>query len=505
MRIVRRKIGDFYVVEQIGSGGMSNVFLGLNPRTREKRAIKVVARRATSSPGIYARFQREVEIIRRLAHPNIIKILDSGVLADCYYYQMEYMPDGSLARRLKRGRVPVPEALSLFAAISGGVAYAHEKGVVHRDLKPGNVLIDSRGQPIVSDFGIAKILEESRTMLTKSHEIMGTLAYLAPEQRCGSKRVDRRADVYALGALIYEMVMGFPPLGNFPRPSETLPDFPEPLQRIIDQCLRTDPEQRYAHAGVLLASIARILGGDVGRIGESLESPLKKIGAGDRWDPITVRTDRIEAWLHVLRGGTTRERLAAIHDMIETMDGREAKAILKLYPSENDRVRWGLTKVMGEMKIRAATVLLVRELKNSYVRESAIEALGKIGAEEAFSAIRQFVEDHPESAKIALLPLAQSGGQRALKHLRPYMTHDMSVFRQACAQAIAAIVVPESVQILKGCLAVERDEHVRGAVIQGIHSIETALCGDAGCATETEVLTQGPSRPGQPSSSERLL
>ena len=107
MSMLRKKIGDFYLVEQIGAGGMSEVFLGLNPRTREKRAFKILGKSATLWPGAYARFLREVDIIRSLSHPGIIQIIDNGVLDDCYFYSMEYMPGGNLTRLLQRGKPPI--------------------------------------------------------------------------------------------------------------------------------------------------------------------------------------------------------------------------------------------------------------------------------------------------------------------------------------------------------------------------------------------------------------
>lgn len=487
MEMLRRRIGDFYVVEQIGAGGMSNVYLALNPRTREKRAIKVLAKRATASPVSYARFLREIDIIRGLSHRNIVKILDSGGLEDCYYYSMEYMRAGSLARRLTRGKMTLGEALEIFASICSGMAYAHHKGIIHRDLKPANILIGASGTPMVSDFGIAKALNGRRTTLTKSNEIMGSIAYLSPEQRLNTKHVDHRSDVYALGAILYEMVMGFPPLGKFPLPCETQPEFPRAVQAILEKCLAIHPDDRYENAGCLLKDVE-------GYVGQGSATPPQTAAARPCSDNSGAversahKMDRIEHWLHTLRSGTTRERLAVVREMVETMNAHETKAILKLYPTEADRVRWGLIRVLGELKIVGATQLLLRELKNPYQRECAIEALGRIGAGEAFNPIRRFVIENPNSAMTALVPLARTGKQRAIKYLRQYASHEMAVLREEATRALASIRTPESLQVLNERLAEEKDERVRAALLESIRSIETGLLG-ARSTRDTEILS----------------
>jgi tRNA A-37 threonylcarbamoyl transferase component Bud32 len=473
MEFLRKKIGVYYLTELIGQGGMSQVYLAVNPRTREKRAVKVLAKRATASPTSYARFVREVEIIRALSHPNIVKILDSGVLEDCYFYMMELM-SGSLARRLARGRLPLNESVDLFAIICGAVAHAHDHAVIHRDLKPSNILLTAAGAPMVSDFGIAKAVDTPQTALTRSNEVLGTVAYLAPEQRFSTKGVDRRADVYALGAILYETLMGFPPLGKFPWPSETQPGFPSGLQTILERCLAINPDHRYMHAGQLCTDVKLHCGGK-----ESLDPPAKSIERSNVKEKVRADIapplDRIEQWFQVLRLGTTRERLAIVREMVEQMEPREAKGILKMYAGEEDRVRWGLIKVFGELKVSAATPIIISELKNSYHRECAIEALGKIGAEEAFNPLRDFLAGNPESAMITLLPLARTGRQRSIRYIRPFLAHEMATLRQAAVRAIAAIENPECLNILKERLVREQDDRVRSSLNQSICSMESSI------------------------------
>lgn len=476
MSMMRKKIGLFYMVEQIGSGGMSEVYLGLNPRTREKRAFKILGKRASMWSSAYGRFIREVDIIRDLSHPGIIKVMDNGVLDDCYYYSMEFMPGGNLIRRMERGKLPLESAVSLFAPICDAMAYAHERGVIHRDLKPANILLNAAGEPVISDFGIAKMLDLERAPLTGSGEILGTIAYLAPEQRFSSKTVNRRADVFALGAMLYEMIMGFPPLGKFPWPSEVRPGFPEFLQAILEKCLAIDPENRFEHAGMLLAQLERwpdhagAKGFDAGEP----PSPRHFVPAEDTIVP-PARSDRIESWFRILRAGTTRERLAIVREMVEKLLPAEAKTIVKLYAEEGDRVRWGLIRVLGELKIEAATQLILSDLNSPFHTECAIEALGKIGSAEAYNPIREFVAEHPESAVIALVPMARTGKQRAVRNLQQYLGSEMAILRLSAVRALALIESAESLQVLKEHLCVETDEKVRVSLVQAVHALQRVL------------------------------
>jgi hypothetical protein len=479
MSMLRKKIGDFYLVDRLGSGGISGVFLGINPRTREKRAFKILGKRASMSTSAYARFLREVDNIRCLEHPAIIKVLDSGTFENLYYYSMEFVPGGSLERRMERGKIAVDEAIRLFRPICGAMAYAHEQSVIHRDLKPSNILFTVTGEPIVSDFGIAKAFDFERTTLTQAGEILGTIAYLAPEQRFGSKEVNRRTDVFAMGAILYEMLMGFPPLGNFPWPREVKTDIPESLNLVLEKCLAVDPENRFENAGSLQIELDKCPEFAAGKQAEiCVDAPEKEFFRVEDAALPAVITDRIEGWFRILRTGTTRERLAGVREMVDQISPAEAKAILKLYPEEEDRVRWGLIRVLGELRIEAAIPLILVDLNNPFHTECAMEALGKIGSDKAFNAILEYVVKYPESANMALLPLARTGKQKAVEHLLSFLSHETAGLRQAAVQALASIPTVESLQVLKERLCIERDEKIRSSLFQSVHSLQAVLLPD---------------------------
>ncbi len=489
MSMLRKKIGDFYLVERIGVGGMSEVFLGLNPRSREKRAYKILNKSATLWPAAYARFLREVEIIRSLSHPGVIRIYDNGSLDECYFYSMEYMAGGNLTRLLQKGKISNDLAIQLFWGICDAMAYAHEQGIIHRDLKPSNILLQSDGKPVISDFGIAKIMDLDHPPLTLSGEILGTIAYLAPEQRFNTKKVNQRADIYALGALFYEMLMGFPPLGKFPWPKDIYENFSDPLQSILEKCLAIDPEGRFENASLLEMELEKCQ--DVvprkKREAPAEGSSKVQLSIKDSF-PIAEKFDRIEAWFQALRTGTTRERLAAVREMVDKIEPAEAKAIIKLYPEEGDRVRWGLIKVLGELKIHAATPLILNDLRSPFHAECAIEALGKIGLEESYNALLAYVMEHPESALISIMPLANTGKKKSVKFIRNFLNDEMSVLRQAAVRALAFIGSEECIQCLKERLCVEYDEKVRQSICQAIHSLETSLLPDMEATRRIPVL-----------------
>jgi hypothetical protein len=492
MSMLRKKIEGFYLMEWVGAGGTSEVFLGINPKTLERRAFKIWGKCVSSGPSTYARFMREVDIIRSLSHPGIIRILDHGILDECYFYSMEYMPGGNVGRRIGHGRVPMNAAISLFLPVCAAMTYAHECGVIHRDLKPSNILLNKRGEPVVSDFGIGKGLSFEKNTQTQSGEILGTIAYLAPEQRFSSNNVNRRADVYALGAILYELLMGFPPLGNFPNPLDVDPNFPVYLQSILDKCLAANPEERFEHAGQLQLELGKCFNLPLPgiRVLNPIAVPAKKTFAiGDPVRLPPVKSDRIESWFDVLRAGTTRERLAVVREMVERILPSEAKTIVKLYSEEGDRVRWGLIRVLGELKTEAATPLILSDLRNSFHTECAIEALGKIGSDEAYAPIRDYLIEHPESAIIGLLPLARTGKQRAIKFIQNYLCHETPTLRQAAVKALASIRSAESLQALKEQLCVESDKTVRSDLFHAVHSLQAVLLPDVTAIQKQEGLT----------------
>jgi hypothetical protein len=281
------KLGSWTLEKEIGSGGMGTVYLASRRSTSaggeeslEQVAIKVMAPELAVDSGFLARFQREIDILRKLDHPNIVRFHESGQQNGRPYFVMEYVPGLSFeALLLNRGRLPWPEVLELAWQIAPALKHAHDRGVVHRDLKPSNLLRVEGGEGTKStdapptfikltDFGIASLFASPH--LTVTGGIVGTAEYLSPEQAAG-KPVTRRSDLYSLGVVLYTLVAGRTPFegepldllhkhrfGQFDRPIRLLPDIPHELDEIICDLMEKDPSKRPADAAVLFRRLDRL-------------------------------------------------------------------------------------------------------------------------------------------------------------------------------------------------------------------------------------------------------
>jgi TolB-like protein/Tfp pilus assembly protein PilF len=262
-------LGAHYVIErEIGGGGMGRVYLVRDESLGRRVVVKVLPPTDGADVSI-ERFKREIQFVARLQHAHIVPLLLAGEAAGFPYYVMPFVDGESLRARIQRGTVPIAEIVSLLKDVARALAYAHEQGVVHRDIKPDNVLV-SGGAAVVADFGIAKALSAARTeagaTLTSEGTSIGTPAYMAPEQATGDPDVNHRADIYSFGCLAYELVAGEPPFpGSTPHRviaahiTDTAPsvlvlraDCPNALAQLIARCLEKDPAKRPQSAREIL-------------------------------------------------------------------------------------------------------------------------------------------------------------------------------------------------------------------------------------------------------------
>jgi len=271
-----RSFGDYELLSEIARGGMGVVYRARHRRLNRVVALKMILSGPLADRSTIRRFQTEAESAARIDHSGIVAVHEIGELDGVHYYTMPLIDGRSLAERLASEPIEPEEAAKLVKKIASAVAHAHSRQVVHRDLKPANILIDENGEPRITDFGLAKRLDDGPE-LTATGQIVGTLQYMAPEQARGeSHRIGKPADIYALGAVLYAMLTGRPPFQAAnqmdlwlqvveiePIPPRKLnASVPRELQRICLKCLEKDPHRRYATADDVVTDLDAYLRGE---------------------------------------------------------------------------------------------------------------------------------------------------------------------------------------------------------------------------------------------------
>ncbi|NIR45251.1 MAG: alpha/beta fold hydrolase [Gemmatimonadetes bacterium] len=260
--LIHNALSDRYLLEdEVGRGGMSTVFSARDAKHDRRVAIKVINPELTRGEGS-KRFEREIAITSKLQHPHIVPLIDSGAVGDLLYYITPYVPGASLEERLKQeGPLTVDESLRIARDVAEALDYAHRAGVVHRDIKPGNILI-SDGQAVITDFGIARAVQGSAEgALTPTGTVVGTLLYMSPEQLGERREIDGRSDIYSLGCVLYQMLAGRPPyvgeaqevirqvlFGRPPSLREIRTDVPAEVEAAVGKAMAKDPDGRFDSA-----------------------------------------------------------------------------------------------------------------------------------------------------------------------------------------------------------------------------------------------------------------
>jgi len=299
------RIAQYVIAGEVARGGMGVVYKAFDPVLKRTVALKVLLHAEHASQEDVRRFFQEASSAARLQHPNIVPIHELNILEGRHYYTMDFIDGRPLDAFLAAGP-PARTVLELLEKVARALDYAHAQGIVHRDLKPANILVDSAGEPKITDFGLAKIMADPKSTagaggLTRSGTVMGTPNYMAPEQASGrSSEVDARTDIYAMGCILYEALTGQPPFAGdnvvdtlrrhveeFPRsPSSSGAVIHADVETICMKCLEKEPARRYQSAAELAGDIRRFLDGQ----------------------PITARKASL---LYLVRRRLARNRLAA--------------------------------------------------------------------------------------------------------------------------------------------------------------------------------------------------
>jgi len=291
------RLGKWVIFKELGRGGMGRVYLAQEELTGKQAAIKILAAELAQEVGFLHRFQREIETLSKLDHPNIVRFYEAGFENGHYFYAMEYVEGVSLDQILDdQRRLPWKDVLNIALQVTPALRHVHDHGIIHRDIKPPNLLVNAKGEIKLTDFGIAKVF--AATHLTATGGIVGTAEYLSPEQAAG-KVVGKRSDLYCLGCVLYTLVTGRPPFdggtyvellhkhryGQFDRPQKYVPDLPLEIDELICQLLEKDPEKRPRDAMVLFKQLDAIR--------SKLERAVSKTSA-DNSDTPTMAENRAD-------------------------------------------------------------------------------------------------------------------------------------------------------------------------------------------------------------------
>lgn len=266
------RIERYEIISEIGQGAMAVIYLARDPLMDDTVAIKVLPRHLTLDSSFSIRFQREMDAIARLNHPNVVPIIDSGEENNQPYFVMRYMAGGTLADRIQNTTYSLEDSYRLLLQISPALDKAHALGIIHRDIKPGNILFDLEGTAYLSDFGIAKFIELTSSLTGPGS--LGTPAYISPEVAQGNSPADGRSDIYALGILLFRIWSGELPfnaksplavamqhvLDPVPYILRYNPYLPPGIQELLEKALAKNPDDRFQTASELTPALCELLG-----------------------------------------------------------------------------------------------------------------------------------------------------------------------------------------------------------------------------------------------------
>lgn len=295
--MIPQTVGRYQIERELGRGGMAHVYLAFDPAMKRRVAVKILSGVLTSDREFPMRFQREAEVIAALEHPYIVPIYDFGEHDYQPYIVMRYMSGGTLDEKLRAsGPLSVSDAVVILERLCAALDAAHARGIIHRDLKPANTLFDRQDEAFLGDFGIVKVVEDTANLTSGS--IVGTAAYISPEQVYGDQDVSPRSDIYSLGAMLFEMLTGQRPytaetptkvmmkhvLDPTPDILEANPNLPEDTAEVIYRAMAKDPLGRYETAGALADALSAV----------SRQIPSRRARRGEVADELAAALDALD-------------------------------------------------------------------------------------------------------------------------------------------------------------------------------------------------------------------
>jgi predicted Ser/Thr protein kinase len=393
-----QQLGPYQIVAPLGEGGMAAVYKAFQPSVNRHVALKVLPQYFARDPQFVARFEREAQVLAQLQHPNVLPIFDYGQSQGHTYIAMPLISGGSLEALMQRQRLDFKTIRKIVNQVGDALDYAHSRNLIHRDVKPANILIDERGNCLLTDFGLAKIVEGT-AKLTSSGTIMGTPAYMSPEQGKGWM-LDRRTDIYSLGVILYEMAVGRAPFeadtpmvvvvkhinDPLPRPTSLVPNFPPALEDVIVKALEKDPKDRYQTAGEFV---------------EAFNAALDEIGGPGR---AASSTDRPAGPVAAVPAGVSPSVVAASPRIDTAVPARSSK------PNLVQRA-WWVIPIIGVILIFGVGVIAVAGLIifNAMKKTPTAVVFSATALPPATDPTREFQQLPPEEPNTDLTPIAPPG------------------------------------------------------------------------------------------------
>ena len=295
------ELGRYQVLERLGRGGMAEVYKGYHPKLDRHVAIKILHGYLAEGEDFLARFEREARAVANLRHPNIVQIFDFDVHDEQYYMVMELIEGGTLTEWSKKeiGDIDLRTILNIMEQVASALDYAHNQGIVHRDIKPSNILVNENGGIFLTDFGIARIVSGSQTQFTATGALIGTPAYMSPEQ-CRGEEISQVSDIYSLGIILFELLTGQQPFEaktplsvlqkhiKEPIPNLRLhrSDLPPTIDLVIAKTLAKQPADRYQTAGEFVSALREAV---------NINLPDSNEMSGEREDKTTLETIVMDA------------------------------------------------------------------------------------------------------------------------------------------------------------------------------------------------------------------
>jgi formylglycine-generating enzyme required for sulfatase activity/predicted Ser/Thr protein kinase len=474
--VVVRYFGDYELIQEIARGGMGVVFKARQLSLNRIVAVKMILAGTFAGPDDVQRFRTEAEAAAQLDHPGIVPIYEVGQHEGQHYFSMGFVEGTSLSKKVAQGPLPAPEAAEIGRTVAEAVQYAHDKGVIHRDLKPGNILLDKDGKPRVTDFGLAKVMGSSSD-LTGTGQVLGTPSYMPPEQAAGKvSAVGRLSDVYSLGAVLYCVLTGRPPFQAATRletliqvqnqepvqPRQLNASIPLDLNTIVLKCLEKDPARRYEDDKNVADELQRFLNGE-----PIVARPIGVVERSWRWCkrkpliPSIVATAVAISTIAglVYRHAATVERQQSLErEVITAVDAVQNARGLAVPYTIRDLKKLPSGMVVTELKSRYATAEPDRKLGLA----CALADYGEVDAAFLFSQIKQSAPEEVDNLATAF-GHEREVSLRAIESLAA-QSHSAEDWRLKARLAIVALLLSDYTIVADMCRIDDRPDPVQRTI-----------------------------------------